>query len=104
MNAQITNLLHSISPVVGAPTVAVTVTSTASTLATLGVTLHASTRSVLVYNETATVRECPEGGTASATLGFPLLAGGYRQISLAEATSAKWWCATTSVIQVAQFC
>ena len=102
MNAQITNLLHSLKPVTAAPTVALNIT-TATTLAAAGLVLDGATLVVQVQVEGADVRMCPEGTTPTSALGQLITVGQWLEISRATATTAKWYSTGAAVVQVSQY-
>ena len=103
--AQINNLPHALTPV-SVAVKNVTVTSTASTLETLGsFTFDISMRYVLATVEAATVRVDTSGGTPTTTVGQPLYPGVPVYLSRAEALNGKWILATatTANIQLTQY-
>lgn len=102
---QVNNAPHALTPVAVAVK-NVTVTSTASTLETLGnFTFDASTRYVLATVEAATVRVDMSGGTPTTSVGQPLYAGVPVLLSIAEAKTGKWILATatTANVQLTQY-
>ena len=103
--ALISNLPHNLTPLPVAVK-NVTVTSTASTLETLGsFTFDAAMRYVLATVEAASVRVDMSGGTPTTTVGQPLYAGVPVYLSRAEALTGKWILATatTANVQLTQY-
>lgn len=100
----VNNLPHALRPNTSAPTVTLTIAGTAATLATLGLTLHADTKYVMVAIESYAVRTCPEGGTPTSSLGIKVPADQVVILSRDEAAAAKWIRITSSATaQVAQY-
>lgn len=86
---RITNLGHELVPC-GSAVLNATIAGTAGTLTSLGsLTLNAKTKVLQIAVDQA-VRVDPAGGTPTASVGQPVLAGQVVRMSLAEFQLAKW--------------
>lgn len=85
-------VVHAPQPVPGSAQARVTVTSTASTLATLGYAAVSKARGYLVQvtGTSAVVRMCPDGSTPTASQGFRVCSGDMLLLTPQDHNSAKF--------------
>lgn len=99
----INNLSEELIPIIVAAK-EVTIANTAGTLAGLGsFTFNANTKRVVVVIRTAPVNFDPSGTDPTTTVGIPVLAGQIVELSIEEATIAKW-IRSTGVSATANVC